>query len=106
MQLDASNMKIIAQLEKAHDGPQAGQPAQQVSLTPVNQRQVRTRCHEDFQQIVLFMAAQCNRAGHYILALWFVSFFFFPRLISAAADWMSTILPHMVWPQCEFRMQV
>jgi len=29
--------------------------------------------------------------------------FFFPRLISAVADWMSTILPHMV---CEFRMQV
>jgi len=27
---------------------------------------------------------------------------FFPRLFSAAADWMSTILPHM----CEFRMQV
>jgi len=25
------------------------------------------------------------------------SFFFFPRLISAAADWMSTILRHMVW---------
>ena len=24
--------------------------------------------------------------------------FFFPRLISAAADWMSAILPHMVWP--------
>ena len=24
--------------------------------------------------------------------------FFFPRLISAVADWMSTILPHMVWP--------
>jgi len=23
---------------------------------------------------------------------------FFPRLISAAVDWMSTILPHMVWP--------
>ena len=32
-------------------------------------------------------------------ALWFLSFIllFFPRLISAAADWMSTILPHMVW---------
>jgi len=30
----------------------------------------------------------------------FVLFFFFcfPRLISAVADWMSTILPHMVWP--------
>jgi len=23
---------------------------------------------------------------------------FFPRLSSAAADWMSAILPHMVWP--------
>jgi len=23
---------------------------------------------------------------------------FFPRLISAVADWMSAILPHMVWP--------
>jgi len=23
---------------------------------------------------------------------------FFPRLMSAVADWMSTILPHMVWP--------
>ena len=26
------------------------------------------------------------------------SFFFFPGLISAAVDWMSTILPDMVWP--------
>jgi len=43
----------------------------------------------------LFMAALCNRAGHYIFALWFL---FFPRLISATADWMSTILRHMVWP--------
>ena len=31
---------------------------------------------------------------------------FFPRLISAVGDWMSTILPHMVWPWCKFRMQV
>ena len=30
--------------------------------------------------------------------LFFLSIFlFFPRLISAAADWMSAILPHMVW---------
>jgi len=42
----------------------------------------------------------------------FLSCFFFlpssslPHLISAVADWMSTILPHMVWPECEFRMQV
>jgi len=43
------------------------------------------------------MAALWNRAGHYIFALWFLSFFlssFFPRLISAVGDWMSTILPH------------
>ena len=33
----------------------------------------------------------------YIFMLWFV-LFYFPRLISAAADWMSAVLPHMVWP--------
>ena len=51
----------------------------------------------------VIMAALCNRAGHYIFALWFLSIFlllsiFFPRLISAVGDWMSTILSHMVWP--------
>ena len=35
----------------------------------------------------------CNRAGHYIFALGFL-LSFFPRLISAAADWMSTCLPY------------
>ena len=38
----------------------------------------------------------------YIFILWFLllySFFFlfFPRLISAVGDWMSTVPPHMVW---------
>jgi len=33
-------------------------------------------------------------------------FLFFPRLISAIAEWMSAILAHMVWPYCEFKMQV
>jgi len=49
---------------------------------------------------LLFMATLRSRCGHYIFALWFLSsiFFFIPRLISAAADWMSTILLHMVWP--------
>jgi len=45
------------------------------------------------------MVALWNRADHYIFILSFVlllSSFFFPRLISAVADWMSAILPHMV----------
>jgi len=28
----------------------------------------------------------------------YLSSSFFPRLISAATDWISTILLHMVWP--------
>ena len=50
---------------------------------------------------VYLLAALSNRAGHYIFALWFLSIFFlsfFPHLFSAVADWISTILPHMVWP--------
>ena len=46
------------------------------------------------------------RTGHYILQLgFFLSFFFFPRLFSQVADWMSTILKHMMAPYWEFRMQ-
>jgi len=56
------------------------------------------------------MDALWNRAGHYIFILWFFfylsSFFLFPHLISAVGHWMSTILLHMVWPYCEFRMHV
>jgi len=43
------------------------------------------------------MVALWNRADHYIFAL-LLLLSFFPRLISAVADWMSAILPHMVWP--------
>ena len=54
----------------------------------------------------LIMAALPSRRGHYIFALWFLLLFllllllllllciFFPRLISAVENWMSTILPH------------
>jgi len=61
------------------------------------------------QASAFVMAALWNRAGHYIFILWFLllsSSSFFHRRISAVADWMSTILPHMVWPWCKFRMQV
>jgi len=45
------------------------------------------------------MVALWNMADHYIFALWsLLSSFFFPCLISVVGDWMSAILPHMVWP--------
>jgi len=47
---------------------------------------------------VLIMAALRSRCRHYIFALWFLLSSFFPHLILAVADWMLTILPHMVWP--------
>ena len=50
---------------------------------------------------MIFMVALWNRADQYIFMQWFVLLLLlllFPRLISAAADWMSAILPHMVWP--------
>ena len=47
----------------------------------------------------VFYGRPTEWADHYIFALWFLSFFFL-RLISAVADWMSTVslLLHMVWP--------
>ena len=56
------------------------------------------------------MATLRSTCEHYIFALWFllpsIFFLFLPRLILAVAEWMSIILLHMVWPYCEFRMQV
>jgi len=55
------------------------------------------------------MTALCNRAGHIYFhpVLWFLLLSsLFPRLISTVGGGMSTILPHMVWPLCKFRMQV
>ena len=52
-------------------------------------------------KFLVIMAALCNRGAIVFLPCSFFLlsiFFFFPRLISAAGDWMSTILPHMVWP--------
>jgi len=38
------------------------------------------------------------RQGDHHVVLFLSSSFFFSRLISAVADWMSTILLHMAWP--------
>jgi len=43
----------------------------------------------------IFMAALHSKCGHYISILWFLLLSFFPRLISAVADWLSTILPQL-----------
>jgi len=56
--------------------------------------------------LLLLMAALCNRGAiifspcsfFLLLPIFFYLLLFFPRLISAAGDWMSAILPHMVWP--------
>jgi len=53
-----------------------------------------------FFSMLLWPPYGIGQAVHYIVALWFLSIFlsfFFPRLISAAADWMFTILRHMMW---------
>jgi len=52
------------------------------------------------KQQALIMVTLWNSADHYILILSFVLLLlsFFPRLISAVAEWMSAILAHMVWP--------
>ena len=52
------------------------------------------------------MAALWPLYFHPVVCSIFFLYFFFPRLISAVGGWMSTILPHMVWPYCEYRMQV
>ena len=48
----------------------------------------------------LYSALQPSRwaLAHISSSIFFFYLSFFPRLISAAADWMSTILPHMVCP--------
>jgi len=49
-------------------------------------------CEDKLSRRSLIMATLCNRAGHYIFTLWFLSSFlsiFFPRLISAVADSMT-----------------
>ena len=68
--------------------------------------------YSDFGPIecYLFMAALCRLVAHTIIFCPVISIVLssscFPRLILAVGDWMSTMLTHMVWPQCEFRMQV
>jgi len=61
----------------------------------------RKRCTLWFKNFTRFLWPPCVADADIIFLPcgFFLSFYFFiPRLISAVADWMSTILPHMVWP--------
>ena len=57
--------------------------------------------------VVVVMVALCNRQTIIVLPcnfyLLLLLLLFIPRLISAAADWMSTILLHMAWPSANLR---
>jgi len=56
---------------------------------------------------LLVVAALRSRCGHCILPLsYHFLLSFFPCLFSVVTDWMSAVLPHMMWSLCEFRMQV
>ena len=43
-------------------------------------------------------ATYIRQGGHHVGHWPTFLVLFFPRLISSVGDWMSTILPHMVWP--------
>ena len=58
------------------------------------------------RHIYFLLWPPCVADADIIFLSCFFFFFFFSRLISAVADWMSTVLLRMVWPSCEFRMQV
>jgi len=65
---------------------------------PTNRPRRRVTGNLEEEEEEFIMVALCNRETIYIFMLWFVLLLFFPRLISAAGDWMFTILWHMVWP--------
>jgi len=79
----------------------------QVKLPQTSLQLGQSAVADYMDELSVIMVALRNRADHYIFILWFLLLSsFFPRLISAVADWMCAILPHMVWPLCEFKMQV
>jgi len=73
-----------------------------LSNLPYTKHLLSSWCRQFRDMLVVLRFGFCiqnviwNRAGHYILMLWFLSsYLFFPRLISAVGDWMSTILRHV-----------
>jgi len=97
-------MSIVAKLSPVSST--AGRLLRYVSVQTdrqtVGQAYIQTRSSQYFAP--LSGAKQLwppDRAVHNFFVLWFLrssSSFFFPRLFSAIGDWMSNILPHMMWP--------
>jgi len=50
------------------------------------------------QNIILWLPYEIGQTIIFLPRGFFLSIFFFPRLISAAIYWMSIILRHMMWP--------
>ena len=60
----------------------------------------------NYMQLLFDCPMEQGRPLYFCPVVSSVFLLFFPGLISVVANWMYTILPHMVWPQCEFKMQV
>jgi len=77
-----------------------GREGEHVSTIPYDGRSSTFEKHnsDSIMHVGVTMATLHSRCGHYIFVLWLLSSFFIPHLISVVADWMSTILLHMVWP--------
>ena len=69
------------------------------SLFPVHMPQEATRPGISFYGLPM----EQGRPLYFCPVISSLFFFFFPPLISAVADWMSAILPQIVWHQCNFR---
>jgi len=75
-----------------------------ISATKINKAHndatyVHISCINDSFILLYYSLWSPYRIGQTIIFLPCGYFFlFFPCLMSAAADWMSAILPHMVWP--------
>jgi len=89
-----------------------------IELTDMFKTKQRSNLLKYMQSIFWFLRTWAVKRSVPVLLLWspyvigqtiifsscFFFFFmvallsFFPRLISAVGDWMSTIIPHMVWP--------
>ena len=71
-----------------------------VVITVVAAAQLQTVMQMTYESVTQFWFYKYFLWSPYVIYFHAVSFFLFfiPRLISAVGDWMSAILPHMVWP--------